>query len=294
MGTKLNSPVRKVRNAYIVSTVSITLSLFLIGAMGYLLANIFSATNEMREGVTMIVELKDSLTEEESKAVAEELAKSDMVEELKFHSKEDKWKDEEFRRIFAVDIEKALGENPLPDSYDVTLSALASNEEALDAFVKEAEKIEGVTHISYPKELLKVMHSTLDTMQLVVVIFGGALILVSLLLVSNTVSLAVYAEREQINVLKAVGATRWFITKPFLIKGLLLGLIAGVLATLLLTAALYGVDRTLPELGLASQLTIFGVVSGAMVVIGVVMSVLTTAISVNRFVSMMTNKIHLC
>ena len=293
MPAKANRLVYRVRNAYIVSTISIALLLFLLGGVGYMLVNILSETAKMREGVTMIVELKNSLSESERNAVAEKLAESDMVTSLKFVSKEEKLSDEEFTRAFAVDVKAVLGENPLPDSFDVKLSALASNEEALAAFVEEASKIEGVTHITYPKMFLGEMHSALDVMQLVVLIVGGALLLVSLLLVGNTVRLAVYSERELINVLKAVGATRWFIVKPFLIKGLLVGAVAGVVATVLLVLALYGVDYALPDLGIASQVELIAIVAGIMVAVGVVIAVVATLITVNRFVSMKTNKIHL-
>ena len=293
MSVGTNNFIRKIRNAYIVSTVSIALVLFLLGAVGYTLVNILSTTNKMRESVTMIVELKDSLSEEARNAVANSLAESDLVLSIKYVPKEEKLQDEEFRRTFAVDLEKTLGENPLPDTYDVTLSALSADEKALDEFVEKALKIKGVTHASYPKMFLGKMHSTLDVMQLVVLLFGGALLIISLLLVVNTVRLAVYSERERINVLKAVGATRWFIVCPFLLKGLIQGAIAGVVAAILFALTLYGVDSTLPDLGIASQLELIGIVAGTMVGVGVVIAVLTTLITANRFVSMTSNKIHL-
>lgn len=284
---------RKVRNSYIVSTISIALVLFLVGTVGYILTNILSTTTKMREGVTMIVELKDGLTEAQRDGVAERLAESDMVASLKFVSKQEKLADEEFKRVFAVDIEGALGENPLPDSYDVQLSAESSNKEQLNAFIAEASKIDGVSYISYPEMLVGAMHSAIDMMQLVVLLFGCALLLVSLLLVGNTVRLAVFSDRELINVLKAVGATRWFIVKPFLGKSLVQGLVAGVVATLLFALSLYGVENTLPDLGVASQLELIAVIAGAMLCVGVVIAMVATLVMVNKFVSMKSNKIQL-
>lgn len=267
--------------------------LFLVGVVGYLLANILSTTTKMREGVTMIVELKDGLSEAQRDTVAVRLAESDMVASLKFVSKQEKVEDEEFKRIFAVDFTEALGENPLPDSFDVQLSAASSDKSMLDAFVEEASKIEGVAYISYPEMLVGTMHSAIDTMQLIVLLFGGALLLVSLLLVGNTVRLAIFSERELINVLKAVGATRWFIVKPFLAKSLVQGLVAGCVATLLFALSLYGVDSTLPDLGIASQLELIALIAGAMVVSGVVVAMVATLSVVNKFVNMKSNRIQL-
>lgn len=293
MATRPNNYTRKVRNSYLVSTISISLVLFLVGVVGYILANLLFTANDMREGVTMIVELKDGLSDEERNAISERLSKNEVVASIEYISKEEKLKDEEFRKTFAVDIESTLGENPLPDTFDVTLSAKAEDEAALDKFIEEVKTVEGVTHISYPKMLLNAMHSALDTMQLIVLLFGGAMLVVSLLLVSNTVRLAVFSERELINVLKAVGATRGFILKPFLGKALLQGFAAGCLATILLGGCLYGVDATLPDLGLGSQVELFLMVAGAMVAGGMVIALLATLFVVNKFVSMKSNKIHL-
>lgn len=283
----------RVRRSYIVSTISIALVLFLLGSIGFAMANIYTTTERMRGSVTMIVELDDSLSEAERDTVAVRLAESDMVASLKFVSKQEKIEDKEFRRIFAIDIQGALGDNPLPDSYDVTLSALSSDKEALETFAEEARKIKGVTMVSYPEILLDEMHSALDTMQLVMLIFGVALLMIALVLLNNTVRLAVYSERELINTLKAVGATRWFIIRPFLGRSVLQGFIAGIVAALLLGGTLYALNGSFPEFGLLSQLELIAFVAIAMVALGIAVAVIFTLPAVVKFVNMRSNKIHI-
>ena len=285
---------RRVRFSYATSTVSMTLVLFLLGAVGFIIANLFSTTKRMRESVTMIVELKNGLSEAERDTVALRLAESDMVSSLKFVSKEEKMEDEEFKRVFAVDIKGILGENPLPDSYDVTLSALSSDKEGLEKFAEEARKIEGVAFVTYPQSFIEEMHSTLDIMQLIMIIFGGALLVVAIVLLNNTVRLAVYAQRELINTLKAVGATKWFIMRPFVGRSALQGLLAGVVASLLFGGALYALDHVVPGLGIFPRWEEAGVLAAAMIAVGVVVAVVCTLPVVNRFVNMKSNKIHLC
>ena len=284
---------RRVRFSYATSTVSMTLVLFLLGSIGFIMANLFSTTKRMRESVTMIVELKDGLSEAERDTVAVRLAESDMVASLKFVSKEEKAADEEFKRVFAVDIEGVLGENPLPDSYDVTLSALSSNKEGLEKFAEEARKIEGVAYVSYPQTLIEEMHSSLDLMQLIMVIFGGALLIVSFVLLNNTVRLAVYSQREMINTLKAVGATKWFIVRPFLGRSALQGTLAGLLATLLLWGVVYALNYAVPGLAIMPKWEVAVGVAVAMVVVGVVVAAISTLPVVSRFVNMKSNKIYL-
>lgn len=285
---------RRVSFSYASSTVSMTLVLFLLGAVGFIMANLFSTTKRMRESVTMIVELKDALSEAERDTVAVRLAENDMVAALKFVSKEEKMEDEEFKRVFAVDIKGILGENPLPDSYDVTLSALSSNKEDLEKFAEEARGIEGVEYVTYPQNFIEEMHSTLDIMHFIMVVFGGALLVVAVVLLNNTVRLAVYSQRELINTLKAVGATKWFIMRPFVGRSALQGLLAGVIAALLLGGALYTLDYLVPGLGIIPRWEEAGVFAAAIITLGVVVAVICTLPVVNRFVNMKSNKIHLC
>ena len=270
-----------------------TLVLFLLGSIGYIMANLFSTTKHMRESVTMIVELKDGLTEAERDTVAVRLAESDMVASLKFVSKEEKANDEEFKRVFDVDIKGVLGENPLPDSFDVTLSALSSDKAQLEAFAEEARKVEGVSFVTYPESFVEEMHSTLDAMQLIMLVFGGALLVVSFVLLNNTVRLAVYSQRELINTLKAVGATKWFIMRPFVRRSALQGFLAGVLAAMLLGGALFGLDYVVPGIGIFPRWEEGAFIAAVMVALGVLVAVICTLPVVNRFVNMKSNKIYL-
>ena len=271
-----------------------TFVLFLLGVIGYVMSNIYFTTKDMRESVTMIVELKDGLTEEERDEVSAKIGESDMVVEMKFISKEEKAQDEEFKRLYNIDIEGILAENPLPDSFDVTLSELSADADALKEFVGYVRHIEGVSYVNYPQTLLQEMHSTLDIIQLVLTIFGGALLVVAFVLLNNTIRLMVYARREMINTLKAVGATKWFIMRPFIGRSALQGLLAGLLSVVLLAAALYGLDGVAPDFGFFPKVEVLAIIGGAMVVTGILVAVLCTLPIVNRFVNMKSNKIHLC
>ena len=284
---------RRVRFSYATSTISMTLVLFLLGAIGIIMANIFTTTKRMRESVTMIVELKDNLSEAERDTVAVRLAESDMVASLKFVSKEEKAEDEEFKRVFNVDIKGILGENPLPDSYDVTLSALSSDKAQLELFAEEARKIDGVSFVTYPQSFIEEMHSTLDILQFIMIVFGGALLVVSFVLLNNTVRMAVYSQRELINTLKVVGATKWFIMRPFVRRSALQGFLAGIIAATLLGGTLYGLDYVVPGIGIFPKWEEAGFIAATMVIVGIAVAVLCTLPVVNRFVNMESNKIYL-
>jgi cell division transport system permease protein len=117
--------------------------------------------------------------------------------------------------------------------------------------------------------------------------------MIALVLLNNTVRLAVYSERELINTLKAVGATRWFIIRPFLGRSVLQGFIAGIVAALLLGGTLYALNGSFPEFGLLSQLELIAFVAIAMVALGIAVAVIFTLPAVVKFVNMRSNKIHI-
>lgn len=279
--------------SYTIATVSIALVLFILGSIGYAMTSIFRSAQGVREGVVMLVELKDGVSEAERDSLQSLIATNKIVAQIDFISKESKLNDEQFRKAFDVDIKGMMGTNPLPDSFDVTLSALAADSLSLATFIEQVSAIEQVSHISYPQNMLEQVHSVLDTMQLLLLLFGGTMLIISIALLANTLRLAIYSHREVINTMKLVGATRWFIIKPFLLRSALQGLIAGVVAALLFVAALFGIDHTLPQLALLEQFELVAISTAAMVGAGVIVSMLFTLFAVNKFINMRSNKIHL-
>lgn len=258
------------------------------------MANIFTTSKNFRESVTMIVELDDGLSEEDLTIITDQIIGNKMVKSIKFVSKEEKAEDEEFKRTFNVDIKGILGENPLSDSFDITLSELSADKAALDKFTEGVRAISGVNYVSYPEGLVGEMHSTLDILQLILAVFGAILLVVSFILLNNIIRLAVYAQREMINTLKAVGATKWFIMRPFLLRNALQGLLAGIFATLLLIGGLYCLNNVAAESGLPLEVKWLPHLAVAMVLLGIIVAVVCTILVVNRFVNMKSNKIHLC
>ena len=125
------------------------------------------------------------------------------------------------------------------------------------------------------------------------ILFGGALLLISLILLNNTVRLAIFSKRYVINTMKLVGATKWFIMRPFLSSSISQGIGSGLLAAMLFAAAVYGLGEAVPELITLAELEQLAVLVGGMVGAGVLFSLLFTAFAVNKFVNMKSNKIYL-
>lgn len=284
---------RKVRNSYLISTLSMALVLFLLGSVGYLMLAAMRVATTLQSSVVVTVELSRAYTYDERDAVVERLSAEPMVADIRFLSKEEKAADEEFRNLFGADFEEVLGENPLLDSYEVTLTAASEDRAAVDRFVGELETMRGVDRAGYPVQMAEQLHATIGKIRLILLLFGGTLLVISLILLNNTVRLAIFSKRYVINTMKLVGATKWFIMRPFLWSGLSQGWWSGILAALLFAGAVYGLNGQVAELSGIATIEQLALLAGVMVGVGMLLSLLFTAFAVNKFVNMKSNKIYL-
>ncbi len=282
---------RKVRRSYIVSSISIALVLFLLGSVGYMLTAAFSTAHTLRNSVTLSAELEGSISTERRSAIERELLSIEGVTGVEFVAKEDKINDEEFRRMFASEIENILSENPLRDSYEVHIGAMES--QATTAMADRIATVEGVVYVAYPASTIERLHSTINKIIYGLLAFGGALLIISLILLNNTIRLAIFSRRYLINTLKLVGATKGYIMRPFLATAAKQGIWAGVAACVMFIASLYALSGAMPEIISTSELIKIAITVGAMLVGGMLISLLFTAFAVNKFVNMKSNKIYL-
>ena len=116
----------KIMRSYLISTVSMALVLFILGTIGFAMLSLLKSSKQVREGVVMIVELKDGFSAEQRDSLQMKIADNRLVAAVDFVSKDEKLADEDFRRAFDIDIKDILSDNPLPDSFDVTLSSAAA------------------------------------------------------------------------------------------------------------------------------------------------------------------------
>lgn len=284
---------RKVRNSYIVSNISIALVLFLLGSVGYLLTAAMQMARTLQESVSVTVELRNGLSEEQKGKLHDQFTENELVKQVVYSSKEEKLEDQDFREMFQEEFDLILEENPLLDSFELTLTAEASDPEQLEAFVSKIGKLDGVDRVSYPIQTIERLHKTISKIRLVLLLFGGALLVISLILLNNTIRLAIFSKRYLINTMKLVGATKWFIMKPFLASSIGQGIVAGIIASLLFLGAVYGLNEAVPELMTLTAATKVAVIMGCMALGGIIISLCFTWFAVNKFVNMKSNKIYL-
>lgn len=285
---------RKVMRSYIISTMSIALVLFMLGVVSYVTLSAIKAARTLRESVVVSVEVSDNISEESRRALEMMFEDKSVCAGVQFLSKDEKIADEAFRAQFEVDLDLLLGDNPLMDSYEVALHTDYSNREGVEMVADILRSMDGVEYVSVPPvEIVESMHTTISQVTIALVIFLVVLLLISVLLLSNTIRLVVYSKRYLINTMKLVGATKWYIMRPFLGSAIKQGFAAGVVATAMIVGVVYGAEsHAINGIEMLGRDAV-AVIIGGVVVLGVVVTVLFSALAVNKFVNMRSNKIYL-
>ena len=282
---------RKVRNSYIISTISIALVLFLLGSVGYLIFNAVRATDLMKENVAIHLMIKQGTSDERIAEIGRELGAHEAVKEVTFVPKA--VAAENFKEQIGSDFVEFLAFNPLPDAYEVKLHAQYSDKDYVRKFEKEAASWNGIEEVVYQRAVVEQIGSNINKFNLVLLLFGGALLVIALILLNNTIRLTIYSKRNLINTMKLVGASKWFIMKPFLLRSILHGVYAWLIAAAMFLALVAGLGEGLPEVTfLAESRPVYYVLCG-MLLLGILISALFTLFAVNKFVRMNTTKINL-
>ncbi|MCD8172529.1 MAG: permease-like cell division protein FtsX [Alistipes sp.] len=279
---------RKVRNSYIISTVSISLVLFLLGSVSYLIVSALDVTDRMKKNISVYVNLED-ITPDEQAVIRTRLLNQEAVSDVVFISKDQAA--EEFRTE-AGDFVEFLGYNPLPDAFEVKLSASGPDVEKMREFEREVSSWYGVNEVDYQRGVLEKIGPNINTFNMVLLFFGGALLVISLILLNNTIRVSIYSKRYIISTMKLVGATRGFIIRPFAGSAVMQGIWSALIATAMFAGMLYGIHRGLPEISFSGADAQAVYIVAGMFLAGIIISLFFTIFAVNKFVRLPTGAVN--
>ncbi len=275
---------------------STTLSLFIVGLFGVILIQARSLTKMIRENIEIQVFLDKNLTEDQLKAIQENIAgrpfilTSSETKGLRFIS------DEEAAATFiestGEDFTKFLEDNPLRDSYVISVAEEFQTSEQLQSIAKDLESIPGVFEVSYMTDLVDSINKNLLKISLVMGGFILILIITVVMLINNTIRLALFSQRFLIRSMQLVGATRGFIRKPFLIRALSFGMLAGAVASGILFALVEYTKANIEGFAMLENQTMLLILFTALIVIGGILSVLSTLRAVNKYLNMSLDELY--
>ena len=264
------------------STISVALVLLLLGIIAFLgiLANTFS--KELKENIGFSVVLQSETTPEQVAAMDKMWKASPYVSDVKFISKEaalQNWQAETGENLVEL-----FGVNPLNAEYEVYVKAEYANLDSLQVIERQLKTITFVDEIAMHKSEVDAANRNISNVALVLFVIAVLLMLISFVLINNTVRLTVYSRRFLIHTMKLVGAKPGFIRRPFVISNILNGLIAAFVSMLFLLGVylfLQNIDEALVVS--FSALEIVAVFAG-LIVLGVLICGLAAFLAADKYI----------
>ena len=211
------------------SVATMAACIFVFGLFFSIIMNFQYIVHKAEEGVAITVFFNDDATQEQIDNIGAQLKKQDGVKEIKYVSADEAW--ETFKdQYFGESSDLAEGfknDNPLAgsDNYEVYMSDVSKQKDV----VSYAEKLDGVSKVNKSDVVAKTLTSENRLIYYVSIVLIGILLAVSIFLISNTVTMGITVRREEIAIMKYIGAKDGFVRAPFIIEGLVIGLIGAVI-----------------------------------------------------------------
>lgn len=281
---------RRLRSSYIVSVVSISIVLFLLGWQGIILGYAGKLGRYMKENVGFNISINEQVKETDILNLEKQLKKLPYVKSTQYINKDEAAKT--LTAELGEDFVGFLGYNPLLASIDVRVFADYANNDSLAKFEKELRKLPEVKEVYYQKMLVQELNENVKKISRVILIFGLLVLLIAIALIYNTVRLSIYSKRLLIKSMLLVGATSGFIQKPFLKKSIIQGIISALIADALLMISMIYAQKKMPELISSHDMHILFILFAGILVFGILFTWISSYFAIRKFLKMNTEQIN--
>lgn len=268
-------------SAQITSTISVSLVLLLLGIVSTLGIAVRSVTDSIKENMGFDIVLKEDAGESTVNRYKQMFTSAPYVSEFSYFSADDAqriWQEETGENLTEL-----LGVNPFSPEFEIKVKAAYASTDSINAITTTLASAPDIAEINVHSELVDSINRNLHSLAAVLVIVSVALLLISFVLINNTVRLTVYSRRFIIHTMKLVGATGSFIRRPFIVSNLIHGIIASIIAIGLLAALLYysfNFDASVEQAVSWSQMMW---VFAGMIVAGMLICTLAALMATNRY-----------
>lgn len=221
---------RHSRGSQTISIVSVSLVLVILGLVALTAVTMDRVGRQLRSGVGLVVIVDELAADDAAESLAQILSTSPKVAEAQFTSAE------EVNKRWAEQLadDELLEINPFQPEYEVLLKPEYSHPDSLERVAERLRALPAVYDVKVHAEMARNVNTTLNSILIVLLAVAGAMLLISLVLINNTVRMEIYAKRTVLNTLLYVGATRSFIRRPYVMRGLWVGVISGIVASVIL------------------------------------------------------------
>ncbi len=222
------------RSSVVIGVVTTAFTITCFGVFFLLYFNLKSVTGSLQDEIEVMVYLHNEVSREQRLALQRNLEQREGVANLEFVSQQQALED--FHRQFPDEssLLEGLGENPLPASFVLRIAPAFHATDSLGVLVDQVKEVPGVEHVRYSREWVETLSILVRYIELGAVMVGGMLALATVTIFVNTIRLSLYARKEEIEILRLIGATGTFIATPYLLEGAILGGLGGGLSIMLL------------------------------------------------------------
>jgi cell division transport system permease protein len=276
---------------------SITLALFVTGLFGMLIVYSSQLEKIVRENIRVQVYLKNNITESQRTQIEKKLESLPYIHKpsgggaaIRFVSKEDAAK--QFIAETGEDFTKFLGENPLHDAYLITIAPSYHDQASMEKITKEIESMSGIFQVFYVEELMESINRNVTRLSLILAGLITIFMIVVILLINNTIRLALFSQRFLIRSMQLVGARNWFIQKPFMLRATAYGFLAGLLASVSLWTLIEYANRKIEDFNQLQNVTLLLMLLGTLLILGILVSVTSTFLAIRKYLRMSLDDLY--
>ncbi len=281
---------------YVSVIFSITLALFVIGLFGLLLLTTSKLSQLIKEKVEIQVYLQNRLSENQIIGIQKTLAEKpfvlikDQTPQITFVSKEEALKS--FSEDEGEDPQDFLGYNPLRNALVVKINPEFQDSTSMAQVKQEIEDISGVFEASYLDNVIADINKNSTKIGFILLGFAAILVITVIILINNTIKLALFSQRFLIRSMQLVGATSGFIKRPFLLRSGGHGLLAGILASALVYAVSEYAGTAVSGLTELQDPSKMLVLFGILVILGAILGLLSTARAIHKYLQMSLDDLY--
>lgn len=279
--------------------ISLSLVLFVIGLLSFVLINTSKVSNKMKESIVFSIMLKDidhnneMSNQKHIKEFQNYLKSSSYFKEVIFIHKDTATK--KLQEDLGEEFSDILGGSPLLHSLDANVNAEFVSIEGLIKIQEYISNFKGgniVHEVFYQESLVKKLESNVKKVSLFLLVICVIFFLISFTLINNTIRLAIYSKRLLIRTMRLVGATNMFIQKPYLIASIYQGLFSSIISLFMLIGVLELLKKQIPDFFESNDFLNISIIFGVILIFGVIISWMSTFFAVRRYLNLNENELY--
>lgn len=275
---------------FITSSISTTLVLLLLGLVVFFVLAAHNLSVYVKENISFSVLVSDDMKESDILKLQKRLDKEAFVKQTEYISKKQALREQ--TEAMGTDPQEFLGYNPFTASIEIKLHSDYANSDSIAKIEKLIKKNTNIQEVLYQKDLIDAVNDNIRNISLMLLGLAVILTFISFALINNTIRLAIYSKRFLIHTMKLVGASWTFIRRPFLRRNFWIGVLAAFIADSILWGAAYWLVSYEPELVKVITPEVMVLVSGAVLVFGVLITWLCALLSINKYLRMKASTLY--